>query len=470
MTAKPTASTVIRSLGFAAASSVAISNMIGQGVFLKARTMTCNVSSPGLMLAAWVVAGLLALCGALTLGELGAALPESGGIYAFLRRAYGGAVAFSYGWMLLFVGSPAAIAALAAGSAIFLNLVTGHALNALTVSATLGGAPVVISGTQFGAIVLIVIMTVVNCAPALLNGEVATASATLKIGMLIAVVFAAFAAGHGAANFGMSGAGGVCGGVAATVRGGLSGFAAALIGALYAYNGWHSLTLVAGEVKEPERTLPSALITSVTLVIFLYVVANAAFVYVLTPLQIANLAPDASVGVTVVETLFGPIWRIIAAALLFASVAATLHVTIFTNARVTYALAKDTAGLGVLRRVSARGHVPVNAVLLNSALAIVLVLAGNFDTLSNYLVFNSWVFFVAAGTAMFVLRRREPNLVRSYRTFGDPVVPALYVLVGAWLVVQTAVSTPRASAIGLAIVAASFPVYYLQRGRARRDS
>jgi APA family basic amino acid/polyamine antiporter len=158
--------------------------------------------------------------------------------------------------------------------------------------------------------------------------------------------------------------------------------------------------------------------------------------------------------------------RIIAAAFLFASVAATLHVTILTNARVTYALAKDVVGNTVLGRVSARGHVPVNAVLLNSVIASALVLAGTFDTLSNYFIFNNWVFFVAAGTAMFVLRRREPALVRPYRTFGDPVVPAVYVLVGAWLVIETAITTPLASAIGLAIVAVSFPVYYLQRRRA----
>jgi APA family basic amino acid/polyamine antiporter len=458
---------VLRSLGLVAASSVAISNMIGQGVFLKARAMTCNVGSPGLMLAAWIVAGLLSLCGALTLGELGAAIPESGGIYAFLRRAYGGAVSFAYGWMLVFIASPASIAALGAGAAIFFNLSTGHLLDAVGFSTTLAGLPVAVSGTQIGALTLIVVMTAINCAPAIINGEIATASAVLKVGMLAAVTFGAFVFGHGdVAHFGTSGGGGSCAGIAESLRGGAAGFAAALIGALYAYNGWHSLTLVAGEVKQPGRTLPLALSVSVMLVVVLYVAGNASFVYLLGPLQIANLAPSASVGVAVVDALVGPLGRIIAAAFLFASVAATLHVTILTNARVTYALAQDVVGNTVLGRVSARGHVPVNAVLLNSVIASALVLAGTFDTLSNYFIFNNWVFFVAAGTAMFVLRRREPALVRPYRTFGDPVVPAVYVLVGAWLVIETAITTPLASAIGLAIVAVSFPVYYLQRRRA----
>jgi APA family basic amino acid/polyamine antiporter len=147
--------------------------------------------------------------------------------------------------------------------------------------------------------------------------------------------------------------------------------------------------------------------------------------------------------------------RAIAAGLLFVSTAATLHVTLLTYARVAYALAKDTPGFGLLARVSRRGHVPVNAVLMNGALAILLVLAGTFDTLSNYFIFNTWVFFVAVGVALFVLRRREPALTRPYRAFGYPVVPAIYVTLGAWLVIQTAISTPQSSLIGLAIVGVS---------------
>ncbi len=414
----------------------------------------------------WVF--MLSLCGALTLSELGAALPESGGIYAFLRRAYGGGVAFAYGWMTVFVGSPASIAALGAGSAIFFNLVSNHALDAWSLHGSLFGLTFGITGVQAGSLVFIAVISAINCLPARLNGGIATGFAGLKIGMLVALVLAAFVVGHGEfAHYRGSGAAGACSGIAASLRGGLPGFAAALIGALYAYNGWHSLTLIAGEVKQPGRILPLALIVSVTLVIALYVAANAAFVYILSPLAIANLAPSASVGVATIEALFGPAWRIVAAAFLFASVIATLHATILSNARVTYAVATRTAGLGFLRRVSSRGRVPVNAMLTNSAFAAILVLAGSFDTLSNYFIFNVWVFFVATGIAMFVLRRREPDMPRPYRTFGYPVVPAIYVGVGGWLLIQTAVTSPQASAIGLAIVALSFPVYFWQRGYQR---
>jgi APA family basic amino acid/polyamine antiporter len=464
--APPAALTTLRSLGFAATCAVIICNMVGQGVFLKARVMTCNVGSPLLMIGAWVVAGVLALCGALTMAELGAAIPESGGVYAFLRRAYGKAAAFSFGWMVLFVGSPASSAALAAGAAIFFNLASGQALDRFTVSIPVGGATFTLLGTQSAAIALIVVVVAVNFAPAVANGRVAVLFAVLKIAMLGAVTFAAFALGHGsAAHYAVSGASGACTGVASAMRLGVPGFAAALIGALYAYNGWQSITLVAGEVKNPGRALPPALGASVLLVIAGYVGANLAFVYVLGAPAIASLPPGASVGVTVVQTLFGPVWRAGAAAFLFASVAATLHVTIFTYARVVYALANDQLGFALLGRLSPRARVPVNALLVNGALAMFLVVVGSFDTLSDYLVFNSWVFYVSSAAAVFILRRREPAMRRPYLTIGYPFVPIVFVAVAGWLLLETLLTSPRNSLIGLAIVAVSYPVYVWQQRR-----
>ena len=442
--------------------------MIGQGVFIKARIMTCNVGSPSLMLAAWALGGLLALCGALTLAELGAAIPESGGMYAFFQRAYGEPFAFAYGWMVLFIGAPASLAALAIGATIFFNITSGRALDHLASGARFGGTHLSLSGVQVAALALVAVVTAINCLPVVVNGRLATVLAVLKIGMLASVTFAAFTFARGnPGHFALSGATGICTGVAASTRGGTAGFAAAVIGALYAYNGFNGLVWVAGEVKNPGRTLPQALMTSVLAVGLLYVAANAAFVYVLSPVAIASLATDRPVGIAVVETLFGPTWRTIAAAFLFASVTATLHVTMLTVSRVTFALARGGLDIPALARLTPRGRVPVNAVLTNSALACVLIVIGSFDALSNYFIFNAWVFYVAAGVTVFVLRRREPGMPRPYRTLGYPVVPAAYVAVGAWLVTQTAISNPGSSLIGLAIVAVSFPVYALRRSRTR---
>jgi APA family basic amino acid/polyamine antiporter len=460
--------TVVRSLGFAATSAIVVCNMVGQGVFLKARVMTCNVGSPGVMIVAWVAAGVLALCGALTLAELGAALPESGGIYAFLRRAYGNAVGFSYGWGTLFVGGPAATASLAAGTAIFFDLASNHLLERSTWSANVFCAVWTVTGLQLGAMLMIAGVTAVNLAPALVNGRIASAFALLKLGMLVAITFVAFALGHGTfANYAQNVTGAACTGVSAATRAGVAGFAAALVGALYAYQGWQSSSLVAGEVKDPGRVFPRSLTLSVGIVMAAYVVANVSFVYVLGPSEIASLPPGSSVGVSVVEAIFGPVWRAIAAGLLFASVAATLHVSILTTARVPYALASDGLGFGLLARLSSRARVPVNALLVNAVLAIVLVLVGTFDTLSDYLVFNAWVYYAATGAAIFVLRQREPTLERPYRTPGYPVIPAIFVLVAIWLLTQTLISSPRDSLIGLAIIGLSFPYYYWRRRRSK---
>jgi len=463
--------TVIRSLGFVAIASIVVCNMIGQGVFLKARVMTCNVGSPIVMIVAWVAAGILAFCGALTFGELGAAIPHSGGIYAFLRRAYGNAIGFAYGWESLFVGGPASTAALAAGTAIFFNLASGRALESIALSWHISGAMLTLTGLQIGAVIMIVAVTAVNLAPARVNGRISSGFAVLKIAMLAAITFAAFALGHGTfANYAQSGVNAACTGVSQATRAGAPGFAAALIGALYAYQGWQSSSLVVGEVKDPGRIFPRSLAVSVGIVMAFYVVANVAFVYMLGPVFIADLRPGSSVGVSVVETIFGPIGRAIAAALLFASVAATLHVTVMTVARVPYALASDGLGFGPLARLSPRARVPVNALVVNAAISIVLVLLGTFDTLSDYLVFNSWVFFAITCAAVFVLRRREPNLERPYRVPGYPFVPAIFVLVSIWLLVQTLLSNPRNSLIGLAIIALSFPYYHWRRQRARQSS
>jgi len=460
---------VLRSFGFAATSAIVVCNMVGQGVFLKARVMTCNVGSPGVMIGAWIAAGVLVLCGALTFAELGAALPQSGGMYAFLRRAYGNAVGFAYGWGSLFVSAPAATAGLAAGTAIFFNLASGHLLERSTWSANVLGAVWTVTGLQLGAALMIAAVTAVNLAPALVNGRIAGGFAVLKLGMLVAITFVAFALGHGTfANYAQNIAGATCTGVSAATRAGIAGFAAALVGALYAYQGWQSSSLVAGEVRDPGRIFPRSLTLSVVIVMLAYVVANVSFVYVLGPSAIASLPPGSSVGVSVVEAIFGPVWRTVAAALLFASVAATLHVTILTVARVPYAMASDGLGFGFLARLSPRARVPVNALLVNAMLAIALVLIGTFDTLSDYVVFNAWVFSATTGAAIFVLRRREPALERPFRTPGYPLVPAIFVLVAIWLLTQTLISGPRNSLTGLAIIALSFPYYYWRRWRLDR--
>jgi APA family basic amino acid/polyamine antiporter len=222
---------LVRALGIWAAASLVVSNIIGQGIFLKARAMTCNVGSPTLVMSAWVLAGVLALCGALTLAELSAMIPNSGGPYAFLRRAFGQPIAFAYGWMYFLLGGPLAAAALATGGAIFLNLLSGDALHQVEIPYGLFGLHGVLVGTQLAALALLAAVALINLAPVRTNGALATGFAAVKILMLVALVIGAFAVGSGSwGHFAMNGAAGVCAGIAATTRGGAAGFGAAMLG------------------------------------------------------------------------------------------------------------------------------------------------------------------------------------------------------------------------------------------------
>lgn len=461
-------SSLVRALGFTAAASLIICNVIGQGIFLKARAMTCDVGSPELVVGAWIASGILALCGALTFAELGAMTPDSGGPYAFLRRAFGQPIAFAYGWTVFFLYAPLTCAALAAGSAIFINLLSGGALDAFGFQTTLFNAHLTISGTQCAAIVIIAAVAAINCAPVGVNGAIATMLTVLKILMVGGLTIAAFAVGIGDwHNFAATGLAGTCTGIAAAARGGATGFAAAMIGALYAYNGWASLTYVAGEVKDPGRTIPRALIASMTIVIVLYAAVNVAYFYVLPPTGVASLSPTSSVGVEVMGSLFGPAARGLAAALLVISVLATLHVSILTFARIIFAYSGDGLFMPWLSSVSKGARVPVRSVFALSVLAAALVMLGSFDSLSDFQIFTGWVFYGLTGLALFFLRRQEPNAERPYRVSGYPFVPALFVLTTVWILAEAVIATPTRSLIGLGIIILALPVYWL---RARRTA
>ena len=452
---------LVRALGFTAAASLIVCNIIGQGIFLKSRAMTCNVGSPDLVVAAWVAAGLLALCGALTFAELGAMIPDSGGPYAFLRRAFGHPCAFAYGWMVFFLYAPLTSASLAAGSAIFLNLFSGGALDAIAFHATFLRIHLTITGSECAAVVVIAVVAGINCAPVRVNGTIATVLTVLKISMVAGMTILAFVIGRGDwHHFASSGLAGTCTGIAAAARGGAVGFAAAMIGALYAYNGWASLTYVAGEVRDPGRSIPRALIASMVIVIVLYAAANVAYFYVLSASAVASISPTSSVGIEVIGALIGPTGRGIAAALLVLSVLATLHVSILTFSRIAYAFSSDGLFLPWLSTVSKGTHVPVRAVIALSVLAVALVMTGSFDSLSDLQIFTGWTFYALTGLSLFFLRRQEPLLERPYRVSGYPIVPALFVATTVWILVEAVVASPVRSLMGLGIILLALPVYW----------
>jgi APA family basic amino acid/polyamine antiporter len=467
---------LIRGLGLVAAISVIIGNVIGTGVFLKARVMTCNVGEPMWVILAWVAAGLLSLAGALTYAELTAMKPEAGGPYVFLRDSYGRLSSFLFGWMQLFIARTGAQASVAVVFAIAVNDYLGGALRRSLLETTIFGFPFEITTLQIIAVMVIVIFTTLNCLSVSLTGQIATFLTFVKIGLVLFVGLGAFlfVAGGSLENFSLAAVGGTCEGVDPRVTFGgaeysfFAGFAAAMLGALWGYDGWDNLSFVAGEVKDPNRNIPIAIIGSVMLIILLYVGAHFAYYWVMDPTAVASVSKDSSVAMVVTSKFFGgghlvnvasgAAVAIFTIGLMLSSLG-TLHTSILSASRIPYAMAKDGLMFKPFEQLSVN-KVPVNGVLFQGVWASILALSGSFDTLTDYVVFGSWIFYALITSSIFIFRKRYPNAERPYKAWGYPVVPVLFLLVAGWLLINTMVTSPERSFIGIGLILLGLPVYY----------
>ena len=476
--------TLLRGLGLVAAVSIILGNVIGTGVFLKARVMTCNVGTPGMVITVWVLAGLLSLAGALTYAELAGMMPRAGGEYVFVREAYGSAASFLYGWMQVFIAKTGSQASVAVALSIFLNDLTGGALNPVFFTTEVYGHTFAFGLLQVVALAAIAVFTALNCAAVSVSGWVATALTVVKIALVVGVGAGAFLLARGDfGHFALANTNAAaCEGVAQL---GVAGFGAAMLGALWGYDGWNNLTLVAGEVKNPQRNIPIALIGGTSLIILLYVFVNTAYFYVLDPSAVAGVSPKSSVAREVAVNFLGPVAVGVMAAGLLASSIGTLHTSILTGARVPYAMARDGLFFHNLARLHPKTRVPVGALVVQGVWACLLALSGSFDTLTDYVIFGSWIFYGLVTASIFVFRRRQPNAERPYKAWGYPVVPALFLLVTAFLLFTTLLPDPSLAAselrtllggsypaggikglnlnsfVGIVLISAGLPVYYL---------
>jgi len=472
---------LVRGLGLLAAVSIIIGNVVGTGVFLKARVMTCNVGTPGWVLTAWVAAGILSLAGALTYAELSAMKPEAGGEYVFLRDAYGRVWSFLYGWMLIFVGKTGAQASVAMVFAIGLNDFLAGKLSQTLFQTNIFGYNYELSSLQIIAVMMIIIFTTINCAEVSLLGRIATVLTFVKIALIAFVGIGAFvwASGGDFAHFTMANAGGLCEGVSEAVKVGspnysfFAGFGAAMLGALWGYDGWNNLTLVAGEIKNPQKNIPIALVGGTILIIFLYVFVHIAYFYVLDPTAIASVSAKSSVAKEVVSRFFGADLASVATGFavalftvgLMLSSIGTLHTSILTGARVPYAMAQDGLMFQSLGRLSKATRVPVGALIVQGIWACILAMSGSFDTLTDYVIFGSWIFYALATASVFVFRRKVPDSARPYKAFGYPVVPVLFLIVAGWLLLNTIWTNPTQAFAGIFLILIGLPVYYYLTNR-----
>jgi len=440
---------LVRSFTVVPATAVIIANIIGTGIFVKTRVMTANVGSAEMVLVVWILAGLLSLAGAMVYAELSTMMPRAGGAFHFIGAAYGRRWAFLYGWTRMLV-SGAGGAAVAILFVVFLNDLMGGNLSPIAL--------------KILPVAVIVLAMVLNFASGSANGSIATALTIGKILLVLSISIGAFVFGDGSwMIFDGSAAGVVVEDVSEGARGGVTGFGAAMLGALWGYNGWNLIVGIGGEVKDPSRTLPRALIGGTVLVIVLYVLINVAYFYVLTPAEIASIPASSSVAYEVAAKFMGAgIAAVMSAGLMF-SAYGTLHAGVLVGPRLPYALAERGLLPKWFKKLSSKG-VPTNAVLAMSLWAIVLTLSGTFDILTDIYIFVLWVFYGMTAVGLFILRRTRPDADRPYRVWGYPIVPAIFVLVTIYLLINTIVVTPWRALFGGLFIVSGFPVYeYFKR-------
>ncbi len=458
---------LVRSLTLTHTTALVVGTVIGTGVFLKTAIMAQDTGSPAFVLAAWVVAGLLSLAGALAYAELGAMLPEAGGEYVYLRQAYGEAAAFFYGWTRVFVSGTGSIAILGVGFATFLGAVLPMRAVWAQSTFTLLGQPIdwQFGATQVVAVAAIMLFAVVNCLSVVFGGRVQSVLTVLKVGGIAALVLGIFLRSetadwsHLAAPAGQA-------------TSGISAFGLALLAALWAYDGWNNMPMAAGEVKDPGRNVPRALIWGMVAVMAIYCLANLAYFYALPFAEVLTSSSTTHrqalpVATKAAQTVFGEYGGKLISIAFIVSALGALNGSTLSNARVPFAMARDGFFFAKAGVVSAGTRSPVYALLMQACWASVLAISGTYDQLTDYVIFASWIFYALVTSAVFVLRRTAPEAPRPYRTLGYPLVPLAFVLVAGWLVVNTLVNRPVQSVAGLVLIASGLPVYAYYRMRNR---
>ncbi len=451
---------LIRGLTLTGAIAINVGDMIGTGVFLKARVMTCNVGSAGSVLLVWLLAGLLTLAGSFAYAELAAMMPEAGGSYLYLRRAFGQLFGFLYGWTFVLLGTAGAQAALAVGFAIFINVLSGGTLAHWHVGFVALGHPLTLSGLTVLALLLLWLVALINCVSVSGGGRIAVLLFWVKVLIVLLIGITGFALARGSfAHLAEGAVNGTCEDVAASARGGVAGFGAAMLGALWAYDGWNNVAPLIGELKDPKRNVPRAFIIGTVLVAGLYLFVNAAYFYVLSPTQIASVSAQSAVATEVMRRFLGPMAVSCTAMALAVCSFGALYASTLANSRVPFAMARGGLFFQALGKLSVRSHVPVRSILAQCGWASLLALTGTYDTLTDSLIFAEWLFYGLTVAALLRLRRTEPATERPFRAPGQPTLSLIFLAVTAALILNTFIATPHQALQGVLIVLAGIPFY-----------
>lgn len=452
---------LVRGLGTWAAMAMVVGHIIGTGIFLVPRDMAEATHSVGLIFLVWIFGGLLSLAGALTVAELGAAMPEAGGAYVFLRRGLGPLWGFLYGWMNNLVGKPASISAIAAGLMIFASFFfekLSQVIFSLHIPLPWSAEPYQFDFTwaQPAAALAIAFITLINYLGVKLAGRVQVTLTVLKVGAILAVVVLGFLLAEPEfateAPLFPSEAG----------LGILAGFLTATVAALWAYDGWIDVTLAGSEVQNPQKNIPRAVVGGTMIVGAVYLLANAVYFYVL---PVEKVATTPNVASEAVRRFAGPAAAAWITLAMVISATGTLNSSILTGARVPYAMARDGLFFRATRSIHPRYRTPAGALIFQGVMACAMVLTGQFSDLLSLFIFAQWIFYALTVASVFGLRRREPDLPRPYRAWGYPWVPVLFIASATALTVNLFLQRPGRSSIGLALILSGLFFYRHWRRR-----
>jgi basic amino acid/polyamine antiporter, APA family len=434
-----------RRLGLLSAWAVLVGSTIGSGIFRTPAVVAGRIASPTLFVAGWVLGGVIALAGALTYAELAAMYPRTGGIYVYIREAFGKLPAFLFGWAELLVIRPAAYGAIAITSAEYTWRLLGR-----DGAQALAGLP--LSLAQATAAVYIVIVAAVNYRGIQLGAVLQNVSTLFKVGALLALIGLGFVLSHEpvAAVAGAARAGGGLSPAAA--------FGVAMVAILWAYDGWADVAFVSGEVRDPQRTLPRALVLGTGTIVVLYLGAVSVYLHVVPFDQIAGsplIAADAA------QAVVGRLGVVFVSLAIMVSTFGSLNGSMMTGPRVFFAMAEDRLFFRGLADVHERFGSPARSIVLAAILGVIFVSIRTFSDLADQFIIGIWPFYALGVAAVFVLRRKAPNVARPYRVGGYPVVPLVFLAASVFLLGTYMVSAPVVFSADVLVIVSGIPVYLL---------
>lgn len=453
--------TLVRGLTLLDSVLLLVSGIIGSSIFLTAKDIAAPLPHPALFLLVWVLGGLISLCACAAFAELGSMFPDSGGQYVYLREAYGDLMAFLYGWMLFAVANGGTIAALSVASAAYMGQVVPMISQGHVIFAVLG---VTFTRAHLVGLILIVVLTYVNVVGLRWGALLQNVSTWVKFTAMAAFVLLGFAIGKGDwSHFRQGGAGGLTMGLGPGQL--ISALGIGLIAVFWAYDGWVYITWVAGEVKEPRRNVPVAMVLGVLAVGVIYIAMNMTYVYAL-PLK--EVAKYATIAHAAAAQLFSPQAAVWLSAMIAVSCFSAAATCTLSGARVYLAMAQDGVFFRRMAQIHPKWRTPAFSLIGQGIWSALLTVSGRYDQLYTYVIYGMVLSYTLTVIGLFILRWKRPDAPRPYRCTGYPWVPAIYVLIGTAWTLNTIITRPTQSFWGTVIVLAGVPFFFYWRWSSRR--